>query len=527
MNYPRKILKILEKDCHMQSFVKFDNFRLKERLVEQILPFFTQNIPKQVRNYGKAVKMQICFTILFVAAATGKSLHSAMKKLSMNRQKKEKIMQKHLRIFDPDMPKPTHIRQTLARWPVRKIKSRFKVLNSLLIKELRSSDLYRRLHGGRGKSKRKLAAAFDITEIPFSGTNKQLKTKTTGTRSKGAGGQSFCYLTLQLVCPGLRLVIGVRPIHDDSPDLGRMMTLMLRRAKREGISIGRIYLDRGFFQTRVLKEIKDNFSEIKTVMPVVRNSRIKNKIQEWYEENGYEAGMFDVYFGPEGKPNVWYKVIVRPKSKERRENQYKNTRKKQPVDEDGNELVYNDFIYFCVVRPPKELDDYSFYDVFRQIMLEYRRRWGIETGYKQIKSLWAKTTSIHYSIRLFLVLTAFLSYNIWVLENLHMIDQSIDDGMPDDYTCCHTPTNEDVEAYDYRILKSKMPKYARTTKEYPHRTWQPRPVDTTRNMCEAFIYVIDFVFDRFLSEFDKLELDIEEDYDPPRIKKIKDSVPVF
>lgn len=49
--------------------------------------------------------------------------------------------------------------------------------------------------------------------------------------------------------------------------------------------------------------------------------------------------------------------------------------------------------------------------------MEYKRRWGIETGYRVHNDFQAKTTSNHYTIRLTLWLLAIFLYNLWVLGN--------------------------------------------------------------------------------------------------------------
>ena len=48
----------------------------------------------------------------------------------------------------------------------------------------------------------------------------------------------------------------------------------------------------------------------------------------------------------------------------------------------------------------------------------YKRRWGIETGYKCKNKYSANTTSRRYKIRLFLILLAVVLFNLWVLANL-------------------------------------------------------------------------------------------------------------
>jgi IS4 transposase len=48
---------------------------------------------------------------------------------------------------------------------------------------------------------------------------------------------------------------------------------------------------------------------------------------------------------------------------------------------------------------------------------EYRRRWGIETGYRVQDNAQAKTTSTNYKIRLLYQMVSVLLYNVWHYAN--------------------------------------------------------------------------------------------------------------
>jgi hypothetical protein len=52
------------------------------------------------------------------------------------------------------------------------------------------------------------------------------------------------------------------------------------------------------------------------------------------------------------------------------------------------------------------------------IAYTYKRRWGIETGYRSKNKYSANTTTRNYAVRLFLLLLAVVLFNLWVLANL-------------------------------------------------------------------------------------------------------------
>lgn len=70
-----------------------------------------------------------------------------------------------------------------------------------------------------------------------------------------------------------------------------------------------------------------------------------------------------------------------------------------------------------------------------QIALFYKKRWGIEVGYRDIGDFEAKTHSLYDSTRLFLYIQAILLYNLWIQLNLEFKDdpdrkKHFRDGIP-------------------------------------------------------------------------------------------------
>ena len=47
---------------------------------------------------------------------------------------------------------------------------------------------------------------------------------------------------------------------------------------------------------------------------------------------------------------------------------------------------------------------------------EYRKRWGIETGYRQVNEIRPRTTSRDATFRMILFYTALLMYNMWAVH---------------------------------------------------------------------------------------------------------------
>ena len=54
----------------------------------------------------------------------------------------------------------------------------------------------------------------------------------------------------------------------------------------------------------------------------------------------------------------------------------------------------------------------------RRLPDDYRRRWGIETGYSGMEGFRARTTSRSHALRLLYFYYALILYNAWLLANL-------------------------------------------------------------------------------------------------------------
>ncbi|MEA3457937.1 MAG: transposase [Candidatus Thermoplasmatota archaeon] len=70
-----------------------------------------------------------------------------------------------------------------------------------------------------------------------------------------------------------------------------------------------------------------------------------------------------------------------------------------------------------------------------KVALYYKKRWGIETGYRDIGAFEAQTHSLHDATRLFLYIQAIILFNLWIQINLEFKDdpdriKHFRDGIP-------------------------------------------------------------------------------------------------
>jgi hypothetical protein len=192
---------------------------------------------------------------------------------------------------------------------------------------------------------------------------------------------AFKYVTACLVTPELRLTLAAEPITTDS-HLPVLLEHVLGQAA-EWVDIRRVYLDRGFYETRILQVLEAHDLDY-----VVRARRFPSLAPD------------------DGEPAVQV------------EHDY-------PVG--GSRPPYDTVTVsrFCVPHAQRPAEKQSYFvtnlavdeDWAPQLANAYRRRWGIETSYRVIKDFLPRCRSTYFVVRLFYFLFAVMLYNLWVVVN--------------------------------------------------------------------------------------------------------------
>ncbi len=220
---------------------------------------------------------------------------------------------------------------------------------------------------------RKHDIAYDIHKIPYYG---QGIVYACGDKFERGTSNFIEFLTCSVVVSGRRFILDVVPIHP-LDDESKLLNRSLKRVKNK-ISINRAYLDRGFNGSNYFRVLKDN--KVKFLMPMQRNTAVKNAFDKAEGINSYVFNDFKV-----GEESVNL-ILVDDKLGIKRA------------------FVCNFDIAPCIA--------YRLYEM-------YSRRWGIETGYRNLDhDFQARTTSRNYHIRLFYFLFSVCLFNLWVLVNI-------------------------------------------------------------------------------------------------------------
>jgi len=192
-------------------------------------------------------------------------------------------------------------------------------------------------------------------------------------------GTTKCYkfATINIVEAGKRFTMLALPVGPF--DTKEQILTKLLRYTQQRIKIRRVYVDRGFFDSKAIK-VFQRF-QLKYLMPATKIETVK-KVME-------VAPAPSVITGFEMKDITFNLVTVEDENGDRRA---------FATNEEYNE---ND------VNLAERLFDL------------YGRRWGVETSYRIKKhSYLPKTTSKNYLIRLFYFMFSVLLYNLWILADI-------------------------------------------------------------------------------------------------------------
>jgi hypothetical protein len=184
---------------------------------------------------------------------------------------------------------------------------------------------------------------------------------------------------------------------DQFTEKANAVATLLKKTKQKGVHVKLVLLDRGFFCADVINLL--NKLHVHFVMPAVKHQTDKKAIAAHH--NSTAACIVRFTLG-EGEKAARFNLTIYPVPKEQMKNRSKNQK----------QLSLEDLYFVFATNLHRSVAASVSY-----IPVEYRRRWGIETGYRVMGMVKAKTTSKNYVLRLTYRLAATFVYNVWQYAN--------------------------------------------------------------------------------------------------------------
>jgi putative transposase len=234
------------------------------------------------------------------------------------------------------------------------------------------------------KGKRAYAIAIDLTLIPYHGEPYADESEIVRSQPKSGTTHFHGYATVSIVHDDQRYVVALRFVEKDE-SMQDIVAWLLHRLKSTGISIKRAYFDKGFCSVPVLKTLERRKIKFILPMPVRGKSRGVRKL---FEASASHKTTYTFNSPKHGELKI-SAVVVKKYSKGR----YKR--------KGAHWFAY------AVAGLPKSVEPHQVFELYRQ-------RFGIETSYRQMNQVRARTTSRNPVIRLLLVGLAFILFNLYI-----------------------------------------------------------------------------------------------------------------
>lgn len=225
----------------------------------------------------------------------------------------------------------------------------------------------------KGLLKKPLIVAMDWHDEMYYG---DLETEgIIGTKNNRGTNYAYEYASVSIVIKGIRFVIAVVPVHERT--IVDMVSSLISIIYSNDITIKHLLLDGGFYSIDAIR-----FLQSSGVKYIMHAPKLKSVCKDQEIDRNHTT-----------------------RSHNRRKSQQATFRIVSIYGWNRKGMILYIFATNTVF-PPKE------------VLRFFKKRWGIETGYRMIRKFLAKTTSRIYRIRLLYFYFAILLYNFWVLLNL-------------------------------------------------------------------------------------------------------------
>jgi putative transposase len=279
-----------------------------------------------------------------------------------------------------EAPSANRLREVLAQaLPDRKILQR--ALNTIL--RMQTPRFVK-------KGKRAYYTAIDLTLIPYHGEHYTDEKEIVRSQPKSGTTHFHGYATVSIVHDDQRYVVALRFVEKDE-SMQEIVVWLLNRLKSTGISIKRAYFDKGFCCVPVLKTLQRR--KIKFIMPMPVRGK-SGGVRKLFEASASHKTTYTFSSPKHGELKV-SAVAVKKYSKGR----YKRKGMR--------------WFAYAVAGLPKSVEPHQVFEMYRQ-------RFGIETSYRQMNQVRARTTSRNPVIRLLLVGLAFILFNLYIANRQHL-----------------------------------------------------------------------------------------------------------
>ncbi len=240
----------------------------------------------------------------------------------------------------------------------------------------------------RGIFRKPVIAAVDLSNDNYYGEYNGLLR-----RSKKERGTNlfYTYASFHIVEKGKRITVFTVPVYQ-LDDHATICEELIKAAWIRGIKIKKLLIDRGFYSVDVMNML--GRLKVEFLMPAIKNGRMKQAIEDYHNHLIPKMVKFRIRNSREEEASFGLMIYRKKEAKE-------------------TDPISDQYIVFATNMKYSEARK-----LYRKIPLEYKKRWGIETGFRVQNTVKAMTTSQNYTIRIIYQMLSVIIYNLWQLANI-------------------------------------------------------------------------------------------------------------
>ena len=193
------------------------------------------------------------------------------------------------------------------------------------------------------------------------------------------------YGTVQLLVNGQRLIVGMVTFSTGDDHAGTVLAL-LDACVMHGIQAGTVMADRGFFSRGGVIGVLNN-SGATWLMPCPNTVYVKGALADFAA--GRRSRVSDAVITSSDRQESPYTMSIVPR---------RARRKKRDTDGCTDKEPWETYIAFATNDPDIDVEAYC-------------RRWGIETGYRQLESMRITTRNRHHGARVMCISMTIMLFN--------------------------------------------------------------------------------------------------------------------
>lgn len=238
--------------------------------------------------------------------------------------------------------------------------------------------------------KRPLRVSIDLTLLPYYGQHSLDSPEIFRSQAQRGTNSFFAYATAYLNLHGQRFTLAVTPV-TRSELLKEVLQELLALVRKAGLKPGLVLLDRGFYSVAVIRYLQQARQPF--LMPVVGHGRKADHPLGPSGSNVFKAE----------KKSGWFHHTLRD-GKKNKATVSIGVKRARWKDRHGRKKTKT-WVYAYWGITPRRVD---------WVKETYRKRFGIETSYRQMNQCRIRTTTKKFNVRFLDVAIGLLLRNLWV-----------------------------------------------------------------------------------------------------------------